>query len=389
MPNLPQNNNCCGCTACKSVCGHQAITMKPDSLGFLYPHVDLSKCVECGLCEKVCSFNDNYTTPDNFKLPIPYGVRLRDKENLMKSRSGGAFVAFSDWVLKEGGIIYGAGFDKDFKIIHKKAISAKERDELRGSKYVQSDLRDTFRSIKEELSAGNWVLFSGTGCQVAGLKSFLPDKLKNKLITVDIVCHGVPSPFIWQDFKSYIENKFHNKIIEVDFRNKQLYGWRSHKETFKLENPKNKKIKIYTGSLFTDLFYKHIMLRPSCGNCHFCNTRRPGDLTLADFWGWEKTDPSFNADDKGASLVLVNTPKGERLFNEVRDQFETIEPKLEDCLQTHLRKPTILNPLSEAFRRDYEDKGFQFVIKKYGNISINFKIKRLLQRFMHRIQRLI
>ncbi len=383
MPNLKKGSECCGCTACEAVCGKRAIKMVPDALGFLYPEVDVTKCVECGMCEKVCSFSDDYKTPANFTEPVPYGIRLKDTEEMMKSRSGGAFVAFTNWVLEKGGAIYGAAFDDEFNVAHKRAVTTEGRDEFRGSKYVQSELKDTFRKVRSDLAEGRWVLFSGTGCQVAGLQSFIPDKLKTRLVTVDIVCHGVPSPNVWKDYKYYITAKYKGTITGVDFRNKRLYGWRDHKETLRLHLPQTNKEETVTNDLFTYLFYQHVMLRPSCGECHFCNTRRPADLTLADFWGWEKTDPTFNADNKGASLVLVNTPKGKMIMDEVKDSFQIIRPELKDCMQAHLSHPTTLNPLSENFRNDYLEHGFFYIAHKYGNISMQYKIKNLMSR-VHR-----
>ncbi len=375
MPNLKSGKECCGCTACEAICNQRAIVMTPDSMGFKYPKVDMSKCVECGMCERVCSFNDHYATPDNFSSPVPYGVRMKEIQEVMKSRSGGAFVAFSDFILDKGGVIYGAGFKDHFVVAHKRAASGEERDEFRGSKYVQSDLTGIFRQVREDLKNGLWVLFSGTPCQVSGLKSFLPEKLQERLVAVDMVCHGVPSPNIWKDFLSYIEDKTKKTVVGVNFRDKQRFGWKAHKESLYLANTPQP----VSSSTYAGLFFKNIMLRPSCGECHYCNLRRTGDLTLADFWGWEKTGSHINDDDKGLSLVLVNTQKGKDVFNTVKNQFEVIEPRLEDCLQTHLRVPASLNPMSEKFKADYSEHGFNYVLKKYGNVGLRHKLKAAMR----------
>lgn len=385
MPDLKKGSECCGCTACAAICSRQAISMVPDSLGFPYPYVDSDKCIECGACERVCAFNEGYKTPDNFDEPIPYGVRLNDIDEVMKSRSGGAFVAFSDWILAKGGFVYGVGYKDHFVVAHKKAVTKEERDEFRGSKYVQSNLDGVFTQIKTDLKDGKWVLFSGTGCQVAGLKSFLPKSLQEKLVTVDIVCHGVPSPQIWQDYLKYIENKEKKIIVGVDFRNKKDFGWRAHKETFTLIDPMTTTI---TTTTYPYVFYQHIMQRPSCGICHFCNTRRPADLTLADFWGWEKTDVTINSDDKGLSLVLINTQKGKKVFEDVKSIFQIIEPKLENCLQNHLRRPTLPNPHDKQFKNDYEKYGFEYVMKQYGNIGWKYKLKAILKRTINTLNKL-
>lgn len=385
MPNLQTGKDCCGCTACQSICGHDAITMIPDSLGFAYPKVDLAKCVECGLCEKVCSFNDQYKTPHNFPQPIPFGVRLKDIKELMSSRSGGAFVAFSDFILGKGGLVYGAGFKDHFIVAHKRASTKGERDEFRGSKYVQSNLEGIFRSVRTDLMEGKWVMFSGTPCQVSGLQAYLPERLKEKLVTVDIVCHGVPSPMIWHDYLNYVERKVHDRVIDVDFRDKKQFGWKAHKETFTLaKNPA-----YYTSNAYTYLFYQHIMLRPSCGECKFCNLRRPGDLTLADFWGWEKTGSHINDDDKGLSLVFVNTNSGETVFNSVKEKFDIIMPKLEDCMQPQLEKPTKLNPLYLNFKADYQRKGFDYVFRKYGNTGLSYHTHRFISKLKRRLHTML
>lgn len=234
--------DCCGCSACASICGHDAITMQPDSLGFLYPVVDTAKCVNCGLCEKVCAFNDNYDTSQNFSEPIAYGARQKDINEIMKSRSGAVFAALSDYILENGGVIYGAGYTDHFRVVHKRATTKEERDELRGSKYVQSDMRDIFRSVKADLQSGKVVLFSGTPCQTSGLNSFISRKLRDNLFLVDIVCHGVPSPYIWRDYIAYLEKKQGSKIVWVSFRDKEQFGWASHHETFKFERGGGKNV---------------------------------------------------------------------------------------------------------------------------------------------------
>lgn len=249
MPNLKQGKDCCGCTACASICGKKAITMAPDSLGFLYPQVDTDLCVDCGLCEKVCNFSNDYSTPENFSVPEPYGVRLKDNSEVMKSRSGGAFKAFSDWVLNRNGVVYGAGFKEHFKVAHCRATTPEERDIMRGSKYVQSDLHGVFQSVKSDLVQGKWVLFSGTPCQTSALQSYLPIKLQSNLLLVDIVCHGVPSPKFWKDYIDYIEQKEGKEIIKVYFRDKEKFGWKDHRESFLFRGTT-------TTTTFTYIFYQ-------------------------------------------------------------------------------------------------------------------------------------
>lgn len=384
MPNLKTGKSCCGCTACAAVCGHNAIIMKPDSLGFKYPKVDLSKCVECGLCERVCSFNPEYRTTENFKSPIPYGCRLKSTDELMKSRSGGAFVALSDLILNKGGVIYGVGYNEHFKVAHKRATTKEERDEFRGSKYVQTDLDGIFQQIMKDLLDGKWVMFTGVGCQVAGLKAFIPKKLQERLFTIDIVCHGVPSPKIWEDYIDYLENKTGKTIIKVNFRDKR-FGWTTHKESYTFKDSTQ-----LVSTEFTELFYKHIMLRPSCGNCFYCNLRRPSDLTIADFWGWERTKSKLNEDNRGLSLVLVNTPKGEALYKDkaCQDKLIAFETSLKDCMQSHLERPTVLNKNWKKFQKIYEKKGFNGILRRYGKNSFQCKVHKIIGKCKTLLKRL-
>ncbi len=359
MINILDKKDCCGCTACASICPHSAIEMKPDVLGFKYPEVDKYKCVDCGLCDKVCAFNDNYDKSLNLPEPIAYAARHKEMSEIMKSRSGAAFVAVSDWILDNGGVVYGAGYKGHFVVTHKRATTKEERDEFRGSKYVQSNLTGIFKQVKDDLKNGLTVMFSGTPCQTSGLNSYVGKKLRQNLYLVDIVCHGTPGANMWRDYLDYLEKKYKREIIAVNFRDKEQFGWRAHKESF-----------LFAGftsfTSFTYLFYQHIAFRLSCGNCHFCNLHRPSDLTLADYWGSERTDANFNADDKGCSLVLLNTDKGIELFESVKNKMNVIPAKLENVMQTHLQKPSDVHPKRLDFECDYEKKGFAYVMKKYG-----------------------
>lgn len=384
MIQIKDKSDCCGCTACASICPKDAMTMEPDTLGFKYPKVDLSKCIDCGLCEKVCAFNDSYDKSLNLKEPEIYAARHKDMHEIETSRSGAAFIAISDFVLENGGIVYGVGYKEHFRVTHKRATTKGERNEFKGSKYVQSDLDGIFRQVKEDLKQGNTVLFSGTPCQTAGLNSYIGKKLRENLVLVDIVCHGVPSPYIWRDYLAYVENKYKSKVVKVDFRDKSRIGWSGHIESFVLNNGKKLESRTYT-----DLFYQHIMFRPSCGKCHFTNFNRPSDFTIADFWGWEKTGSEFNKDDKGVSLVLVNTEKGDNLFEEANKDLDIIPIKLEDCLQPNLRHPSVIHPKRMMFERDYQRKGFLYVKKRYGSRGWRHKVINRLGRIKQSVKELL
>lgn len=232
-PQLGAGADCCGCTACASICAFGAISMQPDAMGFLYPIVDETKCRGCGACERVCSFNSDYDKSRNLARPDAYGARHKSMDEVMRSRSGAAFVAISDYILERGGVVYGAGYKDHFRVVHKRAETKSERDEFRGSKYVQSDLTGVFRQVKNDLENGRIVLFSGTPCQTSALNSFVGKKLRDLLVLIDIVCHGVPGPYIWRDFLAYVEKKQGDVVDVVNFRDKEQFGWTAHHETFK------------------------------------------------------------------------------------------------------------------------------------------------------------
>lgn len=374
MINITNKYDCCGCTACANVCKNQAITMIPDALGFSYPKVDLNVCTNCGLCDKVCSFNDNYDVSLNFTEPIAFGARHKDINEVMRSRSGAVFVAISDNIIEQGGIIYGVGFAEHFRVTHKRATTMTERDEFRGSKYVQSDLSNVFAQVKKDLTEGNVVLFIGTGCQCSGLNAFIGKKLRKKLIIADIACHGVPSPKYWQDYIFYMEARW-GKLIKINFRDKEKYGWTAHHETLIFENGH---IEYPQKS-----FYDSIVFRPSCYTCHFCNTKRPSDITLADYWGWEKQNTTVNQDDKGVSLVLINTEKGLSLWQNVKEKLNFFEADKETYLQPNLKAPTKEHPKRKKWEEDYIKYGFNYVYCHNYNIpSMWSRIKNKIKRYL-------
>ena len=357
MIQIKDKADCCGCTACASICPKDAIIMEPDILGFKYPSVDLSKCIDCGLCEKVCAFNENYDKSLNLEEPEIYAARHKDIHEIETSRSGATFIAISDYILENGGIVYGVGYKDHFRVAHKRATTKEERNEFKGSKYVQSDLDGIFRQVKEDLKQGNTVLFSGTPCQTAGLNSYIGKKLRENLVLVDIVCHGVPSPYIWRDYLSYIEKKYKNKVVKVDFRDKSRMGWSGHIESFVFDNGKKIESKIYT-----ILFQQNIMLRQSCGKCFFTNFKRPSDLTIGDYWGWKKISDNFNADNKGCSLVFINTKKGYEIFLVISKFMHLIHANMNLCIQPNLIKPSIVNPKTKHFVYIYKNKGLKSLI---------------------------
>ena len=384
----PENKeDCCGCTACASICSHSAISMQPDNLGFLYPVIDQDKCVQCGLCDKVCAFNTCYSKEMNLRQPDVYAVRHKNIKEIEGSRSGAMFVVISDYILDKGGTVYGVGYTDHFRVSHKRASTKEERDEFRGSKYVQSDMNGIFVQVKKDLKQGLPVLFSGTPCQTSGLRSYLSLLRINmdKLCVVDIICHGVPGPYFWRDYLTYIEQKQKARVIGVNFRDKSRLGWASHRESFIFADG------VVGAGTYASVFCQSIMFRHSCGVCHFANLQRPSDITIGDFWGYERVDADFNADNKGVSLVLVNTRKGRMLFDGVKQFVDYITTDTRHCMQLNLQHPTAIHPQRDAFERDYINHGFLYVGRKYGDMGWKYKtnlyilaIKRMIKTILYK-----
>lgn len=370
-----RKEQCCGCSACASICPKNAISMVEDEEGFLYPKINDELCIHCGACQRVCSFCDDYTTPeikDNIEI---YGVKHKDLDERMSSRSGGVFVAIATYVLELGGVVYGAAFNDELEVEHIRITDKAELKKLKGSKYVQSNIKNIFIKVKEDLQNNQYVLFSGTACQVAGLKSYIPNKLAERLITCDIVCHGVPSPKAWRDYIKFVEKKQGKKVIRADFRDKS-FGWNTHFETLYFNEEGTDK---ETSKIYTDMFYWHILFRPSCNECHFTNFRRVSDFTLADFWGIDKFAPEFD-DNKGVSLLFVNTTRAEIIFGKIKDSIEYIKATKESCMQPNLQHPSVPAYNRNQFWRDYEKFGFEYCVKKYNDIVQ--RVFRKLNRIM-------
>ena len=371
--------NCCGCTACATVCKKKAIKMEPDIMGFLYPMIDDDVCVDCGKCLKVCQFKSDYKRVNNLIEPLVYGIRHKSDEELKKSQSGAASWAIIETFLDKSGVVYGAAFDNSFHVVHKRATTIEEAQEFRGSKYVQSDLRGVFESIKTDLLKGERVLFIGTGCQVAGLKAAIPEKYQEKLFTVDLVCHAAPSPSVWEEYIKSVQDKYRSKVISADFRNKK-YGWHSHRETFNLANGLE-----INSEVFKYLFYDHLIIRKSCTKCPFTNLKRVSDMTIGDFWGWEKYYKEWN-DNKGVSLLLINSLRGEKFFNVLKTKVAFIKSDPSKCLQPQLIGPSKVNKrkLEEA-EEIFRKRGFEVLKTKYSRKSFRYRISHIIPSLTKRL----
>ena len=373
-------DNCCGCTACFSVCPKNAITMVENEKGYKYPEVNTELCVNCGLCKNVCDFNKTEHFHHSEQPIAAYGIKHLDSAVRAESRSGGVFTAVTDAILDKGGCVFGAVLDDDFVVHHVKCESRNERDRLRGSKYVQSDMGGIYREVEKELKTGRLVAFSGTGCQVAGLQSFLRKEYDN-LYTFDIVCHGVPSPKVFREYISYVEKKY-GKISNFNFRDKSILGWDMHIESFIAKGKK------HISRTYSNLFTTNFNIRDCCYNCKYTNMSRPGDFTLADFWRVDEHFPGFN-DNKGVSLLFVNSTKAESLFKDILDKNLLDCKKCEKMSfsQPQLHEPTKKPGGYNEFWNEYCNNGFECIIKKYSsdNKKIAFQTKKILiKRFIKR-----
>lgn len=355
--------SCCGCTACAAICPKAAITMQPGKFGFLYPEVDESRCTNCGLCTSVCTFHADYLTPTRKPEPDVYGCRHSDEQEVIRSQSGGAAWALITSFLRQEGVVYGVVCENVTHVVHKRAVSIEECQAMRGSKYVQSDMRGVFPQVKADLQAGKRVLFTGTACQVAGLLSYIPQKLHERLTTIDIVCHGVSSPALWEAYVKYVEKKYSAQVVSVNFRNKK-YGWHSHKETFTLQDGRQ-----ITLAHFHKFFGVLRILRPSCSVCPFTNFRRISDITVSDFWGWEQYHTEWN-DNKGVSLMLVNTTKGEQLRQTAQKELCFISSNQMECVQPRLQTPSVIDwPKYQRVQKCFEKDGYEGLAKSEALIG--------------------
>lgn len=311
MIRLLKKADCCGCGACRQSCPKNCITLEPDEEGFLYPKVDEAICVNCGLCEKVCPMLAK-------QEPSPRGVNAYaaytpDDQTRERSSSGGVFSALAADILNRGGVVAGAAFDEDFSVRHILVEKDQALHRLRGSKYVQSRMEDSYIQIQQLLKQGRVVLFTGVSCQVAGLKAFLNREYEN-LYTVDVLCHGVPSPKVWSHYCREQEAAHGQKLRGVSFRDKRS-SWRNYSICLTFEDG-TEYCRPNAEDAYLRVFLADLCLRPSCHSCRFKEFPRLSDLTIGDAWGVEKHMPDWD-DDRGTSLVMVNSPKGQAWWDAV------------------------------------------------------------------------
>lgn len=381
-------HDCTGCTACFSICPVKAISMVEDKEGFLYSVVDIKKCINCKFCKKVCPIIDNdksNKTEKNVPRKV-YALKHKNDRVRENSASGGAYTAITDYMfLKNPGntVCVGVAFSENHEVVHMTAITPEERNKFRGSKYVQSNLRDTFIQVRKELMRSKSVIFTGTPCQVDGLKSYLEltkTDMEN-LILNDIICHGVPSPMLWRDYINFLEKVNKSKLQTITTRTK-VNGWRQYAPIAKFGNGKTKNTTPDVRT-FLQLFFSRLALRPACYSCKYSNILRVSDITIADFWGIENSAPEFS-DDLGISLVFANTKKGEILINEISKDVEIRECSIDNCVkyQHNLQKPTSMPHNRGDFWNDYYSKGYKYIAIKYLKYSGFYRVKNFIKRIL-------
>lgn len=344
--NQVSHEQCTGCGACYNKCPVNAIEMKPDSEGFSFPHIDTQKCINCGQCLKVCPVA--ITKYENQSEPPCYAVMAND-EIREKSSSGGVFTLLAEWMIDQGGVVCGAAYTEDCYAVEQIiVINRDDLHKLRGSKYVQSSTGMIYNQVKEYLDADTPVLFTGTPCQIAAINSFL-GKSYDKLYTLDLVCHGVPSPTVYTKFIKEQENKHGSKAVRVSFRDKSVVKW-DHSITIEFEDGQAYKKK-RNECAYLKSFLKLLTIRKSCGNCPFAKLPRQGDMTIADFWDIHRFNPKYD-DRKGTSMVLTNNDKGKAMLEVLRRQSILCEEApLEHAIKynAQLKYSSLLHPRRARF----------------------------------------
>lgn len=368
------DTRCTGCSACYHACPKAAIRMVPDDEGFVRPVIDEEACVHCGICHKVCQVFVQGDTP--LKQQRYWGLKA---ENTVRknSSSGGAFTMLSDRILKDGGIVVAAQMDEVFVVRHSVARTVAERDKMRHTFYVQSDLGMVFDQVKKILQENKKVLFVGTPCQVAGLKLFVGES--DALITADLLCHGAPSPKVFQAFIDFLKSK--GDLTEFHFRDKS-HGWRGYHVSAKINNKK------FTNRLwlksFNSLFSHNLINRACCSMCPYANYNRPGDITLGDFWGLERQDAAY-VDKLGVSLLITNTAKGQALVDSL-ENVQLREYAKEQTTQNSLCHPAKASGYRNAAFRCLKQQGYAALAKKYGEWNAKGAVKMLARKILSSVK---
>lgn len=326
MIRIDHKADCCGCSACEQICPKSCISLKEDSEGFMYPDLNKDTCIQCGLCDKVCPMT-NYGKE---RIPLQaFAAKNKDEDIRYQSSSGGVFTSFAAYIITQRhGVVFGAKFNKHWEVVHSYTETMEGLAAFRGSKYVQSRINDSYKQAELFLKQGRFVLFSGTPCQIRGLLLYLRKEYSN-LMTIDFICHGVPSPMIWRMFLEEKSNAEYDRIKSISFRDKHI-GWKKFSFSISLVN------RFHLGrgknSLSTQIYYYHpfmigfidnLYIRPSCFSCKTKSFSSGSDITIADYWGIQKVKPEMD-DDKGVSAIMLHTQHALDIYSSLKiDSRET------------------------------------------------------------------
>lgn len=369
---LVETKRCTGCSACSSVCPTGSVTMREDKEGFLQPQIEKSSCIMCHKCEQTCPILNKNITRCVFETKA-YAAFNKDSTVRLKSSSGGIFYALAKWIIDNKGVVFGARFDEKWDVVHSYAETIEEVIPLMGSKYVQSRIGDAYKQVKSYIDNDRWVLFSGTPCQIAGLISFLKHDY-NKLVLVDLACHGVPSPGVWRSYLKGVKNS--GLITSINFRDK-TNGWIGYGISIKRDN-EIVDLESHEENVFLRGFLKDVYLRNSCYDCKYRSFHRDSDITLADYWGVKEVFPEM-FDNKGTSIVLIHSEKGSRVLSEIEQDLILAEQNIKDAVRYN---PNIdrQNPL--ALRRKSFFRLFRLTTfnKSSYIIDKDVFVKRVLRR---------
>jgi len=370
-----QKKDCCGCGACAALCPHGAITMKEDEEGFYYPDIDASKCTKCGLCDKACAFEKK---PEP-KEPDCYVAQHQCREVCVNSTSGGMYTALSDAILAQNGIVYAPDFAEDCLVVHKRIITREARDHSRGAKYVQSLSNGFHTELLKDLKDGKTVIFFGTPCQVAGVLAVVPQKHREKLYCVDVICNGVGSPMAWKGFVQNLEKKHRKSVDKYIFRPK-TQGYLTSQEVVVWSNGTQAVITMEF-ERYNPFYHQGYIMRPSCIGCVYTSISRTSDITIGDFSKKHEL-PQEMERSRGLSTLLVNTEKGKALLELCRAQLTLYHCTPETVMQLRLQKSSEENPNRKAFLKCVREYGFL----KARNWKYSF-VKRIKMRVVPLLQK--
>lgn len=358
--------SCCGCSACKDICPTSAITMKPDQEGFLYPTIDESKCIHCNLCRKVCIYRKCEKEEVLENYPKVYASYHKSDDVRTESTSGGMFVPMYRYMLSIGGKVVGVRYDENMKVIYDIADSEEGCKAFSGSKYVAPDSDAIKPRVKELLEQDIPVLFSGSPCQIAGLKSYLKKDYAN-LYTVDIICHGVPSPKVFEKYVRYLEEHYHSKVVDFQFRNK-IRGWSKPYVLVKFESGE---VLLEPASVnnFNRAFLSNNIQRPSCYTCEYAGLKRSvGDITIGDYWGIDKQHPEM-LDERGVSIIKINNQKGSKLLSHIEDQLMLKETTYDKAYAANHKKPMNLVLKRNQLMSQIDDVEINSLLQSFNHLK--------------------